>query len=595
MKVLCEKETIDAGAALLAHRAPYGQKESRTPEGFVRVCAKTADAFNFVSRVSVTVDPERGEVRAYSCECGDFLAHKRFCAHCAALLLMQLRPGEEIETADGSAPCAVAVAASEEADQTPASAEALPDAPEAEYPEPSEDGVPEEAPQAAPVIIEEEAAAVVVQETTEAAEEDTEPVPAPQTPPEAETAAGPAPDENTEEAPPAAAQDFLPPGIEVLFGATREEALPVVWTPNDTERLFHTNTGIIGTMGTGKTQFTKSLIAQTVRNGEKNLGGDPPNILIFDYKGDYNETKADFTAAARARVLRPYRLPYNPFALTRGVTFRPLLPMHTANAFKDTVSKIFPLGPKQQQLLLDCIVEAYARCGIRAEEERTWDRLAPTFSQVWEVFAEKTENKPADSLTAAMSKLQQFRIFEDRAVSLTSIGTALKGTVVLDLSGYDPDIQNLVVAITLDQYYAHMQTMGSSQTDGRHRQLRQLILVDEADNFMRENFPSLRKIMKEGREFGVGTVLSTQSLTHFAEGADDYSRYILTWVVHAVSDLKQRDVEYIFKLPPKSPLTEHLYAEVKGLPKHYSVVKIASDAPVVMKDLAFWQLMQENG
>ena len=42
-------------------------------------------------------------------------------------------------------------------------------------------------------------------------------------------------------------------------------------------------------MGTGKTQFTKSLIAQLYREQGKNVEGLPIGILIFDYKGDYNK------------------------------------------------------------------------------------------------------------------------------------------------------------------------------------------------------------------------------------------------------------------------------------------------------------------
>ena len=51
-------------------------------------------------------------------------------------------------------------------------------------------------------------------------------------------------------------------GMNILFGTNEQDGKSVLWTPNDTSQLFHTNTGIIGTMGTGKTQFTKSMITQ---------------------------------------------------------------------------------------------------------------------------------------------------------------------------------------------------------------------------------------------------------------------------------------------------------------------------------------------
>ena len=295
-----------------------------------------------------------------------------------------------------------------------------------------------------------------------------------------------------------------------------------------------------------------------------------------------------------ARVLKPYRLPYNPLALVPPKNFKPLLPIHTANAFKDTLSKIYRLGPKQQQFLLDCIRRAYAARGIRSEDPATWTRRPPTLANVHEIYTREAGDKTPDSLTAALNKLQDFRIFEDSPLAAGSIRDLLKGVVVLDLSGYDPDIQNLVAAITLDQFYAHMMSLGSSRTDGRYRELRQLILVDEADNFMQEDFPALRKILKEGREFGVGTILSTQSLSHFIGGADDYSRYLLTWVVHAVSDLKQKDVEYVFKLSPRSGETAAICAAVKGLEKHNSVIKISNSAPEAIRDLPFWKILKSN-
>lgn len=169
----------------------------------------------------------------------------------------------------------------------------------------------------------------------------------------------------------------------------------------------------------------------------------------------------------------------------------------------------------------------------------------------------------------------------------------LNGVVVIDLSSYDENIQSLVVAITLDLFYSQMQALGSSKMEGNYRQLTKMILVDEADNFMSRDFPSLKKILKEGREFGVGTILSTQSLKHFGSGDDDYAKYILTWVVHNVSDLKNSDIDFVFKTESKSQESSALFNAIKTLEKHHSVVKIGNDKPVYMKDKAFWQLYKE--
>ncbi len=54
-----------------------------------------------------------------------------------------------------------------------------------------------------------------------------------------------------------------------------------------------------------------------------------------------------------------------------------------------------------------------------------------------------------------------------------------------------------------------MKQLRESATDGEFRQLRAMILVDEAHQFMKMKFDSLRKIISEGRMFGVGMFLST--------------------------------------------------------------------------------------
>lgn len=94
-------------------------------------------------------------------------------------------------------------------------------------------------------------------------------------------------------------------GMKILFGHSINDGKPIYWYPNDTEKVMHPNTGIIGTMGTGKTQFTKSIILQLIQEQNNNPGSEPLGILIFDYKGDYNKNKQDFIDAVGAKVYEP--------------------------------------------------------------------------------------------------------------------------------------------------------------------------------------------------------------------------------------------------------------------------------------------------
>lgn len=377
--------------------------------------------------------------------------------------------------------------------------------------------------------------------------------------------------------------------MEILFGTNQNNNKKIYWYPNDTDKVFHTNTGIIGTMGTGKTQFTKSVITQIYRESKYNVDGKKIGILIFDYKGDYNKSKTDFIEATDAKVFELFHLPFNPLSLFTTANPKPMLPLHTANSLKETLVKAFGLGIKQETLLRDLIMEAYESRDIIKNKPDTWNNQAPTLKDVYDMYTSRDDLKK-DSLYAAFSNLIEFEIFEPDPNRTESLFDLIDGVTVIDLSGYDPGIQNLVVAIILDLFYAQMQAHGHSKIDGSKRQVNKMILVDEADNFLSKNFTSLKKILKEGREFGVGTILSTQLLSHFSTGENDYANYILTWVIHNIAELNNKEIKYIFNTQNKSD-DEILFNKIKSLSKHYSLVKMGdSDKAIYIKDKAFWEL-----
>ena len=374
--------------------------------------------------------------------------------------------------------------------------------------------------------------------------------------------------------------------LTIEFGEDVMHNEPIIWEPTNTSKVFNTNTGIIGTMGTGKTQFTKSLITQLVRNQKDNVGDEPIGILIFDYKADY--IKEDFKEATGAKVFELFDLPFNPFALFGN---KPMLPVHTANLFRSTMGNAYGLGTKQQNKIRTLILEAYQAAGIYPNKPETWSLPAPTLNDVWNLFNED-ENVAQDSLYAALDDLIQFQIFEKDSKKTQSLYDLLDGVVVINLSGYDPQIQNLIVAITLDIFYSQMHQVGSSKLEGDFRQISKMILVDEADNFMTQEFESLKKILKEGREFGVGTILSTQEITHFKTSNADYSSYILTWIIHRVSQIKNQDVKSIFNATDKNE-ENALMQKVRELDKHYSLYVDGDKTITKMKDLAFWELVND--
>lgn len=371
--------------------------------------------------------------------------------------------------------------------------------------------------------------------------------------------------------------------LKVLLGHDTLRSEPLYWEPTNTSKFMNTNSGIIGTMGTGKTQFTKSLVTQLVRNHYQNVDAARIGVLIFDYKSDYVDDA--FVEATSAKKFKLHQLPYNPLSLY-GDT--PMLPVHTAKGFAETMARAYQLGPKQQTKLQSMILECYEAKGIHPADRSTWANTPPTIDDVWRRFSSQ-EKVEEDSLYAALWNLSMFQIFETDPRKMVSLFDLVDGVTVLELAGFPSEVQNLIVALTLDLFYAQMQKKGKPQVRGDFRQVTKMVLVDEADNFMSQDFPALRKILKEGREYGVGVVLSTQELTHFKTSDNDYSSYILTWVVHRVSQMKNADIKAIFNKDDKNDQNK-LMEEIRGLEKHQSLYIDGAKRVTKMRDKAFWTL-----
>jgi DNA phosphorothioation-dependent restriction protein DptH len=217
--------------------------------------------------------------------------------------------------------------------------------------------------------------------------------------------------------------------LKVLIGNNVHSDAEVIWEPTNTAKFMNTNSGIIGTMGTGKTQCTKSVVTQLHRNQHNNVDGKPIGILIFDYKSDYVDDK--FLTATSGKKFNLHKLPYNPLSLF-GDT--PMLPVHTARGFSETMGKAFGLGQKQTLKLRKLIGEAYDLAGIKKADSSTWHKPAPTIADVWALFEESEPTE--DSLYAALESLHELEIFETDITKCTSLYELVDGITLIELAGY---------------------------------------------------------------------------------------------------------------------------------------------------------------
>ena len=391
-------------------------------------------------------------------------------------------------------------------------------------------------------------------------------------------------------------------GIVVRIGDLLQSGavIPAIWTPNRVDRVNHYNVGITGTMGTGKTQLTKSLIAQLVGQAERNPGGKPPGVLVFDYKGDYGlNTRDDFPRRIGATVLPPEGLPLNPLRPSAPQNRQDLTRM--VYSFADTLLAIEPrIGRVQRDQIVKGVQACLADAGIDAADATTFTRPFPTIKDLLDLLTKR--DLAVGSPQSLLSELVDLGVFAEEAPE-SDIGALFDGINVIDLqplAGMRPTIR-AIIAFFMNAFYRQMlqgaeAPLAPGEAPGKElRQLRRMILVDEADDFLSLKIESLQYILQQGRSFGCGVILSTQFLSHFDQGGEELKASIGTWILHQMANVDRKSLSSLFSLNTRDEAA-NIAAKIGALPKHTSLCRGLStdgcrDRLVTVRDLAFKDLI----
>lgn len=375
-------------------------------------------------------------------------------------------------------------------------------------------------------------------------------------------------------------------GIKILIGHSKIGNVPVIFDVNNTRVVSHPNMGIIGTMGTGKTQLARSVIAQFSKESIHNVGGKPVGMLVFDYKGDYKDK--EFLDVVDGTCYK-FNYPFNPLKLVVNDEVEGMnLPAITADRIADSFAKAYGLGLKQQSNIKQVIIDTYKDAGI-TKEPSSWENPAPTMEQVIEKYFETYDAN--DKAFALFDKLRDYTIFTTDNSNCVSLFEWLNSVRVIDLTLYPDDTKKVIVSLILDLFYAEMRQLGSSMQIDGFRELRTMIMVDEAHQFLKKDFNSFRSIISEGRMFGVGMILSTQNASDFKTSKEDYSQFILSWVIHHVNSISKAEIANIFGA--SDPNADRYIDFINKAKLFESVCKIGSRIDGI-RDLPFFELIQAD-
>jgi hypothetical protein len=345
--------------------------------------------------------------------------------------------------------------------------------------------------------------------------------------------------------------------------------------------LTQLNIGVVGDLGTGKTQLLKSLILE-LRNRAAGCQANPLSFLVFDYKRDYQDEA--FCSAVGAEVIPPFKIPLNIFAL--AVPYSGHAAFQKAQSFTDVLAKIYGgVGVVQRHRLTSVITDLFSEAG----------GAPPTLRQVKERY--ETEVGGPDAVVSILSGFVLGEIFSDEPESLVPFERLIDDRVAvlaLDRLGVDDKMKNSLVVLFLNFYNEYMLSLPKWKFEVRDgitvRRLNSFLLVDEAVNIMQFQFPVLERLLLQGREFGLGVILASQFLTHFKQGPTNYAEPLLTWFIHRVPAITRAQLQ---SLGLQGDLDE-LADRIPALAVHHALYRSYGCSGRLIRGLPFYELVQRS-
>ncbi|WP_330203608.1 ATP-binding protein [Cyanobacterium sp. Dongsha4] len=273
------------------------------------------------------------------------------------------------------------------------------------------------------------------------------------------------------------------------------------WNP---ETLPNQHIVTIGASGSGKTQTLKAIALNLYRHYPT------VNIYIIDFHGDQQIDRERYIPLNMISEYGINPLIINPDPEGGGSNIQSLI---VTNILKQTLN----LGSVQEGKLLLILKELYLDAGIQQNDISTWSNSPPNFSHLEDKIKSLAESgdKDAQKLQLKLEPTFQYGIFSRPQLPLLSNGGILR----LDLS----KLPNYIGAIAGESFASQLMVshklMGDVEGTGNGEQgtgLRTFIFIDEAKEMPKKDYSAMSRIMADGRKFGLGLVVASQSERHLS-------------------------------------------------------------------------------
>lgn len=338
---------------------------------------------------------------------------------------------------------------------------------------------------------------------------------------------------------------------------------------NNTRNHVNSHMAIVGKPGVGKTQFLLKILADIRKQSKFKT-----NYIFFDYKGEAAENK-DFLSATQAVAYHPPSkpLPINPFILTEYSDSVVLLSAREKTESFASIDKKF--GQVQTGNLTDFIRKGY-------ENRKQKSLKFPDFKEIYSIaqkFYQVNEKAP-DSLMGKLKDLTDFHLFWEHGDESSPIESLTSKTMVIDLSKL-PVLKELVAYLVIERLYKEMVSLPESQVKNDCREIRTILVIDEAHNYLSQKNPFLEKIVREGRSKGIAVFFASQSPSDYDQSSFDFRELLEFSFIFQCDGVSSKSVQDLIACPQK--MAKELQIEIAKLKKFHVISRSLVDGEDITK------------
>ncbi len=304
---------------------------------------------------------------------------------------------------------------------------------------------------------------------------------------------------------------------------------------------------IAGASGNGKSTLLKKLIGGLASSGI--------NVLLFDSDSEHY----DIISSVNGKIINPFK-GINIFALdglSAGERIQEL-----TSLFSD----VFNFGYLQSNSLHSCIRYAYSISGMRSVNQAHIDNVPSMAALIKVINAFIANSRTAaekSRLYSILNRLSSLNLGYGETAA-EGINGLFEGVVSIPLRHVgSPYSKRIIMHELLERLYARMHSMPITH------KLSNYIIIDELD-FVISDYDSqtgiIKKIVREGRKYGIGIIVSTHMAISLPKDMVENSSCIITF---GSPDPSERRYISSVMAHGDSAMEKFLYSDISFLQKYY--------------------------